>query len=187
MRILYALSICILAIYVFVIAYSIYHRPRPERCICDTLSVQPAIYESSSALNDYTLRHHNPYLTGVYMEILEIDCMTARGRIVNNSAYTIILGGGNSLIQHFCEREQRWNTVLPRADELIAVSGGLVTETHPGEYISIFTRIREVNNMQYSGLFRLVITVYRDINPDNNTRPRWIDSERHSIASMFSW
>ena len=181
MRILYALSICILAIYVFVIAYSIYHRPRPVICICNTLSVRPTIYGLPPGLNDYMLRHHNSNLSGVYMEILEIDCMTARGRIVNNSDYTIIWGSEHS-IDYYCELERQWR-FIPKER---AFTGAMFI-THPGEYFSFATRVREVNDMQYSGLFRIVRTVYRDVNPYDDTRPRWVDSERHSIAAMFAW
>ena len=184
MRILYALSICIIAIYIFVVIYSIYHRPRLEICICDTLSVRPTIYESS-ALNDYMLRHHNPSLTGIHMEILDVDCFTARGRIVNNSAYTIIFGT-DYFIEHYCEFERQWSFV-PLGEDGIVFFIGAVFITHPGEYFSFATRVREVNDMQYSGLFRIVRTVYRDVNPYDYTRPRWIDSERHSIAAMFAW
>jgi len=115
------------------------------------------------------------------MEILDIDCTTARGRIVNNSTYTILHGIGFH-IEHYCELEKQWH-VVPQVGAFMTP----LLVTHPGEYFSFASRIREVYNMQYSGLFRIVDTVYRDVNPYDYTRPRFIDSERHSIAAMFSW
>jgi len=130
------------------------------------------------------LWHHNPYLTDVYMEILEIDCMIARGKIVNNSEYAIIFWA-YSFIDHYCEREQRWNEVPPRDGFVVVMN--IMTKVPPGEYRFFLRRIREVNDTQYSGLFRIVKTIYRDVNPYDDASPRVIDSERHSIAAMFSW
>jgi len=115
------------------------------------------------------------------MELIDIDCINVRGRITNNSAYTVLLRAGYH-IEHYCELERQWRIIPIEMDFAIPL-----ILIHPGEYFPFFTRIREVNNMQYSGLFRIVKTVNRDVNPYDYYSPRFIDSERHSIAAMFSW